>query len=375
MFIRKHPLSAPAGDGDGTAPLAPPLDSMPDDHTDEGWAEPPADAAPPEPPVEPSDDAPAEPKTALDAVNEALDKTADAEPKADAPPVQAEPQQQTAPVDQKAAERARLEALYTIPKGLHGEARAKYKALSDHARGLDTRVAEVAQQHQQVTERMSGFESVIKDAQADANDLAAALGYIKAVKTGDWDTALAFIDRERQNLSLHAGRKVEGVDPLVDQPDLRQRVDSMELSEADALELARARRQQAQASVQAEQQAQQHAQAQQYRAIEQARNEALSAINAWQQERQANDIDFAAKEKALTEYLQRPETKAVLQKIDATLWLDHVKAVYDSLHVPAAQRPVGNGGPSPLRPRGAGGRVVAEPGSALDAVNQRLGYA
>jgi len=348
------------------APEAPPIDSMPDDHVDEGYENEPEVVEQKASSTE-SQDAP---QTAEEAVLAALKKKTDEQPKEAADESVKAEQHEEQPKDE-----GKPDALYTIPKGLKGEARAQYKALSDHARGLDAQLNETRERAEKLTGRINTFEEIIQDSGATPEVLAAHFNYIKAITSGDLESALAFIEGERQAIAKHLGKPLEGVDLLSDYPDLRQRVDSMELDEKTALELASARRfQDGHKRQQAanEQQLQSRREAE---AFQTARNEALRGIEAWvaEQSKTMLPTDWEAVEGAIAEYLSADTTKAILAKVPPSMWLDHIKQHYALVQRNVAQRAPAND-PTPLRPRGAGGTVVQAPQTAEEAVRARLGY-
>lgn len=372
MFKLKPRLMAPEEDtaagGPADAPLAPPIDSRPDDDIGDAAieAEGGADAPPKDEP--PKDETP----TADDAVKAALDKMAGKdEPEPDARPTEEIPPEKT-PEEQ---ERERLEALHTIPRGLKGEARANYKALSDHAKELAAQQDEQRQQYEKVVERINTFEDIIKDSGATPEVLSEHFQYIKHVTSGNLDAALEFIEGERKAIAEALGKPLDGVDLLADYPDLKDRVDKMELDEASALEIANARRGQQRQERQAESQRTQEQQRQHAAQVAQQRQEALSAIQTWTAEQAKGMLptDWQAMEEAIVSYLQAPSTQSLLSKIPPTEWLGHIQSHYDALKKLTSTRAPGPAPtPTPLRPRGAGGKLDREPTNAEEAVEQRL---
>jgi len=374
MFTLKPRLMAPdeetAAGGPADAPLAPPADSRPDDDPGDAAIEAEAgEEGPADPPADPT----AEPDTADDAVKAALDKLSGKEPEKEeeARPTEEMPPEKT-PEEQ---ERDRIEALHTIPRGLKGEARGQFKALSDHAKELAEKQEEQRQQYEQVSERINTFEEIIKDSGATPEVLSAHFQYIKHVTSGDLDAALNFIEGERRALAEALGRPLDGVDLLADFPDLKERVDRMEIDEETARELASARRAQQQHQHQTEQAQTAAQQRQQAEQLQQQRQEALGGIQSWieAQSKTMFPTDWEAIETRIAAYLQSESTQRLLSKTPPSEWLDHIKAQYDVLKDFAASRgPSAGDSPTPLRPRGAGGKVAREPANAEEAVEARL---
>lgn len=377
MFTRKYPLLGPDDDVGGGSGID---DTQGDDIVDSGQ-DTPHDAA-----ADTSSDAPV--KTAEDAVREVLKAADDAPGDKPAAPAAAKPadtqqqpgtplpkdaQQPQGQPGQPSADAAKLEEIYQIPPGLKGEERARFKRLSDHARGLDTEVQKVRADYEQVNTKLTGFREILEDAHASPEVLNQHLRYIKACATGDLEAAFAFAKAEYETLARHLGRPVDGIDVLGDFPDLRQAVDDMEMTEEHALELARHRRAQAQMQ---HQQQQDHASQQQRQALEReqaARTKAANDIKAWTEQMARESLDWERLEPAIVRYIQGAQQ--TLRNLPPDQWLANIKAHYDALTSMAAppSQP-GAGTPRPLRPQGAGGRVEGTPANAEDAVRQRLGY-
>lgn len=371
MFKIPFPLRAPAGTDDAASP--PPDPGLGDAHEDAAWAEP----APQEPAA--TDAKPAEeaaPTSAEDAVRAALEKKAPEDVGGKKEPEKAaEATQESAAPTTEAAQpsRSQLDELCQIPRGLNGEARAKFKALSDHARQLDSQFQQRSQEYEQTSQRLRGFEEVLRDAGATAPVLNSHLQYIRAINTGDYESALAFIEAERAGLAQAMGKPLEGVDLLADFPDLREAVDNYQMTENAALEMAKLRRgaTQQQARDQQEQQAEQQRQAQQQ--YTQRRAAAMQGVEAWI-ESQKSSIDWDVMEGAVVEFLKQPATRQTLSNTPPEQWLDIIKSHYASIQTLVARNAPQRNGPTPLRPRGAGGAVGAQASSSEDAVRQRLGY-
>jgi len=374
MFIRKYPLLGPDDDVGGGSGID---DTQGDDIVDSA-----ADTTI-ETPNDSTSAAPA--KTAEDAVREVLKAVDDAP--GDKPPAKpADTQQQaTTPLPKDTQQQgqpgqpaavepaAKLDEIYQIPPGLKGEERARFKRLSDHARGLDTEVQKVRTDYEQVNTKLTGFREILEDAHASPEVLNHHLRYIKACATGDLETAFAFAKAEYETLARHMGRPVDGIDVLGDFPELRQAVDDMEMTEAHAIELAKHRRAQAQ---QQQQQQQDHASQQQRQALERehaARTKATNDIKAWTEQMARESLDWERLEPAIVRYIQGAQQ--TLRNLPPDQWLANIKAHYDALtSMATASPPPSAGTPRPLRPQGAGGRVEGTPANAEDAVRQRLGY-
>jgi len=355
MFIPHYPLLGPDDDvgsapdlglGDDHEDPAGHPDAAPDPVNDDGASSQPSPPPPPE--------------TAEEAVIKALGVKEE-------PPSTAPPSEPTPPADSKPA----IDEMYQIPRGLNGEARAKFKALSDHAREVDQQYQQQTQTHAQVQQKLDGFENILRDAGATAETMNAHLQYIKACSSGDLEGALAFIDAERQAIARALGRPVDGVDVLGDFPDLRSKVDGLSLSEEDANEIARMRRQAGRNEHDQQQRAAQQQQQQHYAAHEARVTDARSAVSQWVEE-QSKSLDWAVLEPAIVSYITNAQQ--TLRELDPSGWLPAIKAHYASL-ASMASRPQGvprSSEPRPLRPQGAGGVPNTLPATAEEAVMLRL---
>ena len=107
---------------------------------------------------------PEEPKTALEAVTKALKKTPETPADGVPAPIAGEtPAVKDASGATPAEQPKARDELHTFPQGLSGEARGKFKALSDHALGLEGEVTQVKERFEQVSQQLNGFEDILKD--------------------------------------------------------------------------------------------------------------------------------------------------------------------------------------------------------------------
>jgi hypothetical protein len=338
------------------APQALPIDSMPDDHMGDpvdDTALPADDGASQESEVETE-------ASLTDLVKAAVNKEP-VEKAADAPP---------AP-DGKAKDASADP--YAIPPGVSREHRARWVQLSSHAKEVETQKAAVEQQAAQYSERLNGFEGILKEAGATPEILSGHLSYINMVKTGNLDGAMDWIERERSALAKSLGRPIDGVDLLDDFPDLRERVDNMQMDEEAALEIAQARRTQAGIQQRESVTARQRDALAASEALEARKAEHLNGIGAMLDGLSKTDVDYVAKEAQMLKWLDNPATLKILGKLPPEDWLDYVKGHYDAVQV------VGGGipprGQTPLRPGSRSGGAVSPKTDLLTFVKARTGYA
>lgn len=227
-----------------------------------------------------------------------------------------------------------------MPEGLGQKAQQRFQALANGLKearteleGAKQQVAYVQQQFQQHGVSQPQFEQ--------------AVAVIGMLNKGDYRSALRVLDEQRRQIALAIGEPLPGVDALSEFPDLRQRVDDLQMTEADAMEVAKLRRQQAmqQQHAQAQKQAWQSQQAEQ-----QAFDAGMRAVDQWAKTTAATDLDYPRIEKLLMPRLQQ-----MLQGVDPRHWVSVVRAQYETIKEAAGQfRSPATATPDPLRPAGAG---------------------
>ena len=260
-------------------------------------------------------------------------------------------------VDQKAQQPSKQEDELAMPEGLSPKAQERFQALA-------SKVKESQSVLQQVQNDMNGFRQIMQEAKASPQELVTALDYIKAVNSGDLQSALDMLDMQRRQISLAMGKPLPGADPLSDFPDLRQRVDTYQMDEQSAIEMARHRAMQQQ--MQQRQQMQMQSQRQHQETV-QTRQRAIQSIDQMGAQWAKTDPDFAAKEEVILKQIP-----IIAQKFPPSMWASQVEILYQTLSSMPAQAPR-TAQPAPLRPSGqsAGAR---QPTSMLEALNVGLGY-
>ena len=185
--------------------------------------------------------------------------------------------------------------------------------------------------------------------------------YFSALNSGNYQVAGQILQTQLQQYQLMTGQALQA-NPLSDFPDLMQQVENFELGEAQALEMARLRQQQAiiQQNNQQQYMAQQQ---QQYMAqqVQQAEQKIIGMVEHWKK----SDIDYPVKEKAIIQYING------LQNVDPSLVPSLIENYYRSLG--SITMPKASSSVVPLRPTGKGaGNAV--PKSSLEAMGLALGY-
>lgn len=290
---------------------------------------------------------------ALAAMDEALAEGDDEQDEAPAVEPEAEPEQE--PEQEAEPERAEapekdVEAEISDLK-LGERSAARFREMSGEIRELRSAleqagVKDVAELPAMLEKAKTADDLVamVMETGATAEQYGQTLDYLRLVNgalAGDREAtekAFAVVEKEYKALAQALGRKVDGVDPLEGYDDLREKVEDGYLSEDDALEIARARAQQA--ALQTQQQTVQQ-QTQQQQAVEQGRN----ALAAWDQQMLQADPSYASKRDALS-----AQVAVIRAQLPPDRWLQATQQLYATL--PNLQPAVpAKPAPGPVRPR------------------------
>jgi hypothetical protein len=245
--------------------------------------------------------------------------------------------------------------LTKMPEGLGGKAQQRFQAL---ANGIKERDEQLAAAREQLTYVQQSFqEHGVTQPQFEQ-----AMSVVGMLNKGDYRGALQVLDEQRRQIALALGEALPGVDALGGFPDLREKVNGLQMTEQDAMHVAMLRRNQAQT-----QQAMRTAQ--QSQAQEAAERQAVqagqAAVDKWAKDVAATDMDFPVIEKMLL-----PKLPQLLAGVPPQQWSAVVRANYELIKdsVTAFRRPAAApAAPDPLRPAGAGGGKAA-PRSMYEAM-------
>lgn len=246
------------------------------------------------------------------------------------------------------------EDLLQMPEGLQPKAQQRFQKLVETNKELTGRIEQAEQQTSYIREtfqqhgvRREQFEQAVQ--------------FIGAINSGNLEQALRVLDAQRAEIALALGKPLPGVDALSEFPDLRQKVDGMQLTEADAMEVARYRRQ--------EQMAQQNWQATQQRQEQEQRSQAevnsgLQAIDRFCKQVAQTDVDYPA-----IEALLLPEIKNLISGLPPAQWQKAIETQYRLLKQAAGARSSSTSAPSQtvLRPTGSAS-PAARPRSMHEAM-------
>lgn len=288
-----------------------------------------------EKPADTPTDTPEKPQVAAEAVSSAIEKhfgPAEDEKSAE----QAKPAEEKATepkAEEKPAETPEDEA---PPEGSSERAKDRWGQLTSRVKEYEAKAKEYEAGHQ----LFQKFEARVQDCGLDAQGLNEMLDMAKAFRSNDPEqlkSAIAYLDGLRNDLAVRTGMALPGTDPLAEHQDLRERVNNMQLTEADALEIAKLRRQSADIARQREQAQQQQMTAQQ------TNQHAIAAFQSL--EAKANQPGHAAKVAYIQQYFQTPgNMEKFVEQYPPQLWAQAVNLMYD-MYQPTAATP----SPQPLR--------------------------
>jgi len=282
-----------------------------------------------------------EENTALDAALEALDED---EAAAEETPEQA-PEEEATPAEEQEEDEL------TPPEGISDRARERFQKLASEVRELRDRL-----------ERSERVVSMLRETGATPEELAEAFEFIRLAKAGDrasLQQAAEIARRWLRHVSVALGEQI-AVDPLAEHDDLREKVETGELSEQDAIEIARAREMQRMA---AEQRQAHEADAAMHEAVQRA----IQQVEQMEAEWAANDPDWEIKRDALMARIEE-----IARTLPPDAWPQAVRVAYEAINkamerikASTAQTPITSATARPATTR-------KEPQSLLDAAMQAL---
>lgn len=216
---------------------------------------------------------------------------------------------------------AEPEDITAMPEGLGTKAQERFQKLAGA-------VKDVSAERDQARQEVAQVRDYLQQHKVSPQQFEQAIGVLGMLNSGDLEGALKVLDEQRRHIALALGKPLPGVDALSQFPDLKQRVDTFEIDENSAYELARSRAQ-AQAQAQAQERAQQQAaQAQQ---SQQVFLKAQAEVDALTKRLAATDIDYPVIEEQLL-----PDLPALLQGVPPASWPGVVQTQYNILKRAAA---------------------------------------
>ena len=204
-----------------------------------------------------------------------------------------------------------------------------------------SRIQQIVAERQQALQASQNFLEAVTGAGYDDETFSQVLQLGRWISSPDREDrvrAMRFLETVRENIARDIGEPVEGKDVL--DPDLREKVDNLELTEDGALEILRARRQLQ--SQKADAEALQRFRDQQTandQAIQQGRSVVVQTLAAHKQE-----LDYAPRIRAVRDWLQNPMNMQQIINQGPANWGNAVEFLYRNIAV-QKQRP---SSPQPL---------------------------
>ena len=204
-----------------------------------------------------------------------------------------------------------------------------------------SRIQQIVAERQQALQASQNFLEAVTGAGYDDETFSQVLQLGRWISSPDREDrvrAMQFLETVRENIAKDIGEPVEGKDVL--DPDLREKVNNLELTEDGALEILRARRQLQ--SQKADAEALQRFRDQQTandQAIQQGRNVVVQTLAAHKQE-----LDYAPRIRAVRDWLQNPANMQQIINQGPGNWGNAVEFLYRNIAV-QKQRP---SSPQPL---------------------------
>jgi len=303
-----------------------------------------------------------EPESTEQAIRKALDleKPADKDGKkkeAVKPEGEKKPDADKKPAGEKKEEKK--VDLYAEPEGLQEKSKERFQKLV-------TSHKEQATQIQSMGQTITGFREMIKATGATEQQFIESLDLLTLINKNPAEAAKKLYD-VAVNLAVQHNIEVPGVDFLKEFPDLQQKVEDREITAEAAREIAKGRREE---KARKDREAEEQRRSETMRMQAETHRQALTSIETFLAEREANDIDWKAKAPML---LKAAEFAS--KNLPMASWLPYLQQQYEQIgEIVAKANPSANnsGGNRPLRPNGGGGGKE-QPKDMLGAIRQGLG--
>jgi hypothetical protein len=205
----------------------------------------------------------------------------------------------------------------TPPEGLTPQAQQRFQKLANANREQAAQIESLAAKHE---EQVGYLRDTFQQNGIRAEQFEQAASLIGLLNRGDVAGYQKALTQELQRVSLMTGQATQVVDALSSFPDLREKVNGLQISEADAVEIARQR--QVLGQQQQARQAQQRTQQESQERTESVKA-ATKAVDDVCKQLQSSDMDYAAIEDQLL-----PRLGALLKGVPPEHWADHFKTQY-----------------------------------------------
>jgi len=250
--------------------------------------------------------------------------------------------------------------LHDMPEGLKPKSEERFQNLVSDNKSKGEYI-------DQANEALTNMQTAVTQTGLDAEGFGQLLDFARMTNSTnmeDRESAFNVIKSEYQRQAQALGKKIEGFDSLTDRPDLRGRVDDLELSEDDALKIAHAERVVAQHN-EAGRQSEQRILLENQSAREQ--QVALDSVGNFMESMERTDIDFAHKNSKLMSMVED-----IRAGYPSSQWGSVVKHLYGVMGTSSDKRIANKKSVSnPVVSSGASAGVQT-PSTMLEAINQAL---
>lgn len=224
------------------------------------------------------------------------------------------------------------------------------------------KLKEVESTKTQMEADINQFKDMVRSTGMAPQEFVQMMEFGRLMNAGDEASAkqaLTLLDQQREALCKRLGIEAPGVDVLADFPDLKQAVDNMEITRERAIEFAKYKRAEQQAT---QQQQSQQAQQEDMQAFQQSIAGAAQTAEAYFDTRK-HEVDYAPKMARIQAYFKDPaRMQEFVQTYQPNQWFAQFKFMYDNMNV-APQKPA----TQPLRSRPTGmGAPVANPNMPME---------
>lgn len=302
--------------------------------------------------TEPEQSTEADNGTMLDAIQEGLKQ----EPEESDPEKKEEEEKNPEEETAKEVEETPVDDDEMPPEGISKKAQERFQRLVGRVKEKDAELTELRS-------NLDGIRSIMQDTGATSEDFSMAFEYLKAMRSNDMDSVGKILQNQIKQYQVATGKQFGQVDPLSEFPELREAVNSFQMSEERAIEMARINTKNREYEQQ-QQRARQQEQSQHEAA--QAKQTALQELTnmgaAWSK----TDPDYARKEAIILQHAQD-----IAKKFPPQQWAEQVNLMYRAIS--AVQIPKTSTAPAPLRSSGQGGGAK-QPQNMLEALQGGLGY-
>ena len=250
--------------------------------------------------------------------------------------------------------------IHEMPEGLKPKAEERFRNLVNDNKEKSAYI-------EQANEALNNMQEAVKLTGLDAEGFGHLIDFARMTNSSDQQDrreAFNLIKAEYHRQAQLLGEKVEGVDLLADFPELRGRVDDFELSEDDALKIAKAERLMAQQQQESQRSTQE---AENQRALNSEKENALKQVRTCIDSMKKTDIDFEAKNSKLMGMVGE-----IRDAYPANQWPSVVKHLYGAMGSSSSQRIENK--KSAANPVVSSGVSTGEqvPTTMLEAINQAL---